>query len=208
MRGLNQRFMGTSRTVAIAGFLAVLLVLASGACDRAPDSQDNLGIRTRHKVEAVERYRKAAEQGYADAQFSLGICYAEGDGVAQDKAEAVKWYRKAAEQGYARAQFNLGVSYESGDGVAQDKAEGVKWYRKAAEQGYARAQFSLALCYEGGDGVMQSNSVAVDWYYRAGQAYLSQGERAEALRCYDRIVRISPDHFLALRLREEIYGEK
>ncbi len=199
MRGLNQRFMGTSRTVAIAGFLAVLLVLASGACDPASGESSSGKVR---------RYRKAAEQGDADAQFILGVSYESGDGVAQDKAEAVKWFRKAAEQGLARAQYNLGWCYANGDGVARDKAEAVKWCRKAAEQGDAFAQFSLALCYEGGDGVMQSNSVAVDWYYRAGQAYLSQGERAEALRCYDRIVRISPDHFLALRLREEIYGEK
>ncbi len=143
MRGLNQRFMGTSRTVAIAGILAVLLALASGACNRAPDSQ-----------------------------------------------------------------FNLGVSYDTGDGVAQDKAEGVKWYRKAAEQGYASAQFNIGVCYYNGGSVMQSNSVAADWYYRAGQAYLNQGEREDALLCYDRIVGISPDHFLALRLGAEIYGEK
>ena len=53
---------------------------------------------------AVEWYNKAAEQGYAHAQHSLGLCYAHGEGVAQDKSKAVELYTKAAEQGYVRAQ--------------------------------------------------------------------------------------------------------
>ena len=44
-------------------------------------------------------YRLAAEQGYADAQYNLGVMYANGHGVSQDYAEAAKWYRLAAEQG-------------------------------------------------------------------------------------------------------------
>lgn len=52
-------------------------------------------------------YRLAAEQGYADAQFRLGLMYAEGRGVAKDDAEAVRWYQLAAAQGHAGAQFNL-----------------------------------------------------------------------------------------------------
>jgi TPR repeat protein len=86
-------------------------------------------------TEAVKWYRKAAEKGYADAQFSLGQCYRRGEGVPQDYAEAVKWYRKAAEQGDAGAQYNLGVCYANGQGVPQNKAVGIKWMKKAAQQG-------------------------------------------------------------------------
>ena len=57
-------------------------------------------------------YRKAAEQNYAEAQNNLGVCYANGQGVAKDEVEAVKWFRKAAEQNYAEAQNNLGVCYD------------------------------------------------------------------------------------------------
>ena len=35
--------------------------------------------------------RKAAEQGYAEAQTMLGIMYHDGDGVPQDYAEAYYW---------------------------------------------------------------------------------------------------------------------
>ena len=49
--------------------------------------------------DAIEWYRKAAEQGDVDAQNKLGHCYYNGNGVSQSYVEAAKWYRKAAEQG-------------------------------------------------------------------------------------------------------------
>jgi hypothetical protein len=47
-------------------------------------------------AEAVKWYRKAANQGDADAQFVLGTLYDEGRGVPQDYVEAHKWYNLAA----------------------------------------------------------------------------------------------------------------
>jgi TPR repeat protein len=73
---------------------------------------------TRDYAEALKWYRKAAEQGEANAQSNLGVMYHEGEGTARDYAEAVKWWRKAAEQGHADAQNNLGVMYAAGSGVA------------------------------------------------------------------------------------------
>ena len=40
---------------------------------------------------AVEYYEKAANQGYAEAQYNLATCYFEGLGVGQDYVEAYKW---------------------------------------------------------------------------------------------------------------------
>jgi TPR repeat protein len=48
-------------------------------------------------AEAVKWYLLSAEQGDADAQFSLGLMYDEGRGVPQDHAEAAKWYHRAVE---------------------------------------------------------------------------------------------------------------
>jgi hypothetical protein len=47
---------------------------------------------------AVVWYRKAAEQGETDAQFSLASCYLAGQGVAKNSQEAAKWLRAAATQ--------------------------------------------------------------------------------------------------------------
>ena len=62
-----------------------------------------------NKAKAVKWYRRAAEQGNVDAQYSLGDMYARGDGVPEDDAEAVKWLRLAAEQDHADAQFSLDI---------------------------------------------------------------------------------------------------
>ena len=62
-------------------------------------------------AEALRWFRKAAEQGNADAPNNLGAMYYNGYGVRQDYAEAVKWYRQAADQGNADAQNNLGAMY-------------------------------------------------------------------------------------------------
>ena len=96
---------------------------------------------------------KSAEQGFAKAQYNLGICYHDGRGVPRDEVEAVNWYRKAAEQRFAPAQINLGICYFNGEGVEKDSMQAVSWFRKAAEQGAAEAQFYLGICYHDGKGV-------------------------------------------------------
>jgi len=77
----------------------------------------------------------AAEQGYADAQFNLGLMYANGRGVPQDYAEAAKWFRLAADQGDATAQHNLALMYYSGKGVPKDNVLAHMWSHLAASQG-------------------------------------------------------------------------
>ena len=113
--------------------------------------------------------KKVADEGDADAQYNLGVCYKYGKGVEKDETEAIKWIRKAAEQGYAMAQCNLGVCYKDGTGVEMNGTEAVKWYRKAAEQGYAMAQCNLGRCYEYGKGVKKDETEAVKWYRKAAE---------------------------------------
>ena len=132
----------------------------------SPQRGNGQGVAQDYK-EAVKRYRKAAEQGDANAQFNLGLMYAQGQGVTQNYKEAVKWYTKAAEQGVAAAQSNLGVMYDQGQGVTQNYREAVKRYRKAAEQGVAAAQYNLGVRYDQGQGVTQNYKEAVKWYTKA-----------------------------------------
>ncbi len=145
---------------------------AKSATALSPEEMFQNGLEHYDKknyTEAVKWYRKAAEQGYADAQCNLGYCYKQGNGVTKDYAEAVKWFRKAAEQGDAVAQLNLGNCYYNGNGVTQDYAEAVKWYRRAAEQDYASAQYNLGYCYEFANGVTKSITEAVKWYRKAAE---------------------------------------
>jgi len=48
------------------------------------------------QVEAVKWWRKAADQGHADAQAWLGFMYYNGEGVPKDAAEAYAWYNLAS----------------------------------------------------------------------------------------------------------------
>ena len=107
--------------------------------------------------------------GDADAQYELGVCYYNGNGIEQNYVEAVKWYRKSAEQGDANAQCCLGYCYEYGRGVDQNYTEAVKWYRKAAEQGEETAQSNLGICYYNGHGIDQNYAEAVKWYRKAAE---------------------------------------
>lgn len=110
---------------------------------------------------------QAAGQGYAAAQYNLGLMYDQGRGVRQDDAQAVQWYRKAAEQGDAEAQFNLGVMHADGRGVRQDPVQAEQWYRKAAEQGYANAQYNLGAMYANGQRIRQNYKIAKEWFGKA-----------------------------------------
>ena len=83
-------------------------------------------------AEAAKWYRKAAQQGDAESENSLGCLLRDGEGVPQDYAEALSWFRKAAGQNFPEAERNLGGMYLSGLGVEKDPAEGMKWIRKAA----------------------------------------------------------------------------
>jgi Sel1 repeat len=97
---------------------------------------------------ALTQYRRAADQGYAVAQYALGFMYANGHGAPQNYTEALKWYRKAADQGDANAENNIGAIYAKGQGVQLDYGEAAKWYRKAANKGNTIAQSNLAALYD------------------------------------------------------------
>jgi len=126
--------------------------------------------------QAVAWFRKAAEQGDAEGQYGLGMCYFVGAGLEQDDAQAFHWYSKAAEQGLARAQNNLGGMYIDGRGVARDPELAVQWLVKAAEQGDVKAQNTLGAIYKTGNGVAGDDQEAVCWFGEA--AGQGSGRRA------------------------------
>ena len=88
---------------------------------------------------AVKEWTALAEQGNAQAQFGLGVLYANGHGVLKDFKQAAKWYRKAAKQGNAGAQLGLGVLYANGQGVVKDNAYAHMWLSIAETNGAERA---------------------------------------------------------------------
>jgi hypothetical protein len=111
-------------------------LLESGLNDNADQ-----GVRQDYR-QAAAWYRKAAEQGNADAQFNLGYLYDKGQGVPQDYAQAAAWYRKAAERGVARRNSTSGfctttamvcpkTTFKWQYGFARRLSKAMRW-RKAA----------------------------------------------------------------------------
>jgi TPR repeat protein len=107
---------------------------------------------------AILHLQLAADLGNAEAQYSLGRCYANGTGVPQDSAEAARLYTLAADQEYAEAQNSLGVCYANGNGVPQDRTQAVRLFQLAADQEYAEAQHNLGTCYQTGRGIPEDTT--------------------------------------------------
>jgi len=145
-------------------------------------------------IEAARWQRKAAEQGLADAQTSLGTMYMLGKGVKKDQSEAVQWWNKAAKHGYAEAQFFLGYTYRQN----KNYAKAVRWWQVAADQGNAKSQYALGLLYSDGTGVKRSGEISAKWYYKAGLSYLKEKNWDEALRSAQKIRELSDKHHFTI----------
>jgi TPR repeat protein len=136
-----------------------------------------------YEARSVEQFTKAAEQGDADAQQSLGSAYGSPSfgGVSKDKKKEAYWYAKAfeqftkaAENGDADAQYKLGVLhityYNSLQGIQNDDKKVVYWFTKAAERGNADGQYGLGGCYHYGiRGVRENEEKAIYWYTKAAE---------------------------------------
>ena len=53
--------------------------------------QEQAGELRKDPNHSVSFLKRLAEQGYAEAQFNLAICYENGDFVEQDASQAVYW---------------------------------------------------------------------------------------------------------------------
>jgi TPR repeat protein len=119
--------------------------------------------------EAAAWFRRAAQQGLAEAQYRVGVLTRDGHGVAQDFGEAVKWLRAAADQGHASSITELGRLLWFGSRVPKDPNEAVQLFERAAAQGDLTAQFHLGVIYSNGEYVPADPERAFRWYMTAAQ---------------------------------------
>jgi TPR repeat protein len=138
---------------------------------------------------------EANNQGNEQAEYLLGLLYAQGDGVAQDPDQSRYFLGKAADQNYGPAQYALGemllnAEFDDSDQQGnQDKAlkakisRGVSLLQRSATAGYAPAQYRLGLMYYNGEGVETDRRAALRAFVQAAD----QGVAAAAFmaaRCY------------------------
>ena len=108
--------------------------LASNGDSEAQNAMGSYFFGMKSIDEAMAWFKKAAENGNADAQWKVACPYFTGAfGVKKDSEKAEHWFRKAAEQGHAGGQAGLGACYFG----KKDWANAEIWLEKAAAQGHA-----------------------------------------------------------------------
>lgn len=125
-------------------------------------------------------FRKAADQGVANARYNLGVLYHQGMGVKKDIKEAIRWYQSAADLGHPEAQYNLGIAYIEGIGVSYDAARAADNFEKAANKGITEAAYNLGLIHENGLLGGSRPAQALEWYKKAADGGSAEAKEALA----------------------------
>ena len=124
--------------------------------------------------EELEQLKRDAEQGDAEAQYELAICYRNGSGVEEDLEKYIYWLRLSAEQGWGHAIYRMCLNYAFGFCVERDCEKAKYWYlkgendteealREKAENGDIKCQGLMArLC-----GILQDDEGELYWIKRS-----------------------------------------
>lgn len=160
------------RVMGMAGLFSAFLTLFGGNSATADTRSGIAAYQRGDYATAMNELEKAARGGDAQAYYNLGIAYAEGKAVPQDRAKAVGYYRQGAGKGSVLAAYNLAQAYRKGEGVALDYAQAAKWYAFAAKRGDYRAGNELGLLYVEGKGVPRDLIEGFAWIYPATHAQI------------------------------------
>jgi localization factor PodJL len=154
-------------------------------------------IAANRTQEGVTLIRRAADRGFAMAQYRLAKIYERGEGVTADLAVARQWTERAAAGGNRRAMHDLGVYFARGEGAPLDEAAAFRWFRQAAELGVADSQYNLGVLYQQGRGVGASASEALFWFLVAAR----QGDADAATRAAALEAQLQPNQVEQARAR-------
>ena len=114
----------------------------------------------------------AKEKSDPQAQYFLGLRYAQGWDAKPDFNAAVRWFKKASKAGNGAAWFQLGVFHELGwsddpsDSPAERMQSALECYRKGSEAGDIEALTSYADMFNQGKGVERDLDRAEKLYLR------------------------------------------
>jgi localization factor PodJL len=151
--------------------------------------------------EGVTLLRRAADRGFAMAQYRLAKIYERGEGVAVDLPAARQWTERAAAGGNRRAMHDLGVFFARGEAAPLDEAAAFRWFRQAAELGVADSQYNLGILYQQGRGVNASASEALFWFLVAAR----QGDQDAAARATALEGQLQPNQIEQARARAQAF---
>ena len=117
---------------------------------------------------AFKLFSEAADLGSAEAAFSVGIMYLQGDGRKADPTLAAAWFRKAAGWGHPQAMKNLADIVRG-----NDPAAAVALYEQSGAAGNFGALIALAKMQAAGDGIPADAAAAQRSFRRAALCALT-----------------------------------
>jgi TonB family protein len=92
---------------------------------------------------AIHELLPLAEKDNGDAEYYVGLMYANGQGVLKNDATALNWLVQAAGHTNAKAQLKLADIYTYGKGVPENDAIGAYWRWRAAATAASTAKSNL-----------------------------------------------------------------
>lgn len=129
----------------------LLSALLFVSCQSDSEKADKLRLENKFE-EAVELYKKAAEDGDAYALWRLSNAYGNGDGVDYDEQKAFELLKQAAEKGCEEAKCDMAVAYMFGwYGIDKDPDKGKSMLEdliKNTENSYVMTIYA-SLKFEG-----------------------------------------------------------
>jgi TPR repeat protein len=87
---------------------------------------------------------RAAEKNNAEAQWRLGLAFAQGNGVVKNNAEASRLLQLSVSQANCDAQYHWAQFLEHQSNKAEVRTKAMSLYEAAAQQGHMPAQLHLA----------------------------------------------------------------
>ena len=118
---------------------------------------------------SLDAIKLAAEDGFPDPQYQLGMAYYNGEGVLKKIDEAIHLFTLSANQGYPQAELILGLIYYQGIYRPKDVKLACLWWSKAGMHGQGWAEIKLASMYYNGDEITKDTTQAFKWCDRASK---------------------------------------
>lgn len=134
--------------------------------------------------QAIDLWKRAAQQGHPLAMYNLALHYRDGIGLPRDVGQAAELFAKAAESGLISAMVEHGLALKTGRGQPFSRANprrAVEWLLRAADAGSLRAKYELGRIYYKGatcgcDETVQNTTnvgrdteLALLWFSRAAE---------------------------------------
>lgn len=163
------------------GMLGILAALITPGLFSAPSAENRACKKVIKDIESDFIYYSkylvtAAEPGFAEAQWMLGLVYGLGKGVGRDLYQAFYWFEQSAALGYLTALEEVTLMLNMQNDFHNAALAG-HYYDFAIEMGSTRKDLAAALivpdppevgnAYERGRGVEKDEARALYWYEKA-----------------------------------------